>query len=215
MTNLSFLHIITLALIIAIGFILPSSNFAQYDLEISALLFIFFYLSKHLFLKKYLESGLFRLIESSVLTLVVLLVVNTTGKTGSPFFFLIYFLLFSLSLLESAFVSLIASLILIVFYLFSLPQTPEFKNLIPIFSLAFISPFSVYLGKEYLENQILRRKLILEEEDFLLFLSLKLKTILKKSLELLENNPSEREISRVKKELKHGIKLIEKYESQF
>ncbi len=208
-------HIVVLTFIIALGFALPASDFSKYDLEIASLLFIFFYLSKHLFLKKSLSYPLFRLLESSIFTLVVLLVVNTTGKTNSPFFFLIYFLLFSLSLLETPPISLGVSLVLIIFYLLSLPPSPDFKHLLPIFSLAFITPFSVYLGREYLENQILKRREALQEEDFLLFLSLKVKNHLNKALDILEGKPSEKESTEAKREIKKAKQLIEKYEAQF
>ncbi len=206
------LNIIILTFIIAIGFALPNTSFAKYDLEIAALLFIFLYLSKHVFFKK---IKTFRIIESATLTLVVLLTVNTTGGVSSPFFFLVYFLLFSLSLLETPEVSLGISFVLIIFYLFSLPPSPSFKNLLPVFSLAFITPFSLYLGREYLEIQLLRRKNALEKEDFLLFLSLKLKKHIKAALEALEGKTNEADLKKAKKELRAINKLIDKYEAQF
>lgn len=208
----SLFNIIILTIIIAFGFALPNTSLAKYDLEIAALLFIFFYLSKHIFFK-WLKN--LRIIESITLTLVVLLTVNTTGGVHSPFFFLIYFLLFSLSLLEAPEVSLATAFLLIIFYLLSLPPSPPFKSLLPIFSLAFITPFSLYLGKEYLEIQLLKRKEMLEKEDFLIFLTLKIKNHIKSALELLEGKVNESDIKKVQKELKTISKLIDKYESQF
>jgi len=208
----SFFNIIILTFTIAIGFALPNTNLAKYDLEIAATLFIFFYLSKHIFFR---HLRTFRIIESTTLTLVVLLTVNTTGGVKSPFFFLVYFLLFSLSLLEAPEVSLGVAFVLIFFYLFSLPPSPEFKTLLPIFSLAFITPFSLYLGKEYLEIQTLKRKESLEQEDFLLFLSLKIKKQLNSTLQLLEETTKSPDVKKIKNKLRKVIKLIDKYEAQF
>ncbi len=204
-------HILVLTISIALGFAFPQSTLAEYDLEIAAILFISFYLAKHLLLPK---GQKFRLLESVIFTLIVLLTVNTTGGVDSPFFFLVYFLLFSLALLLEPVISLTTSLTLVVFYLFSLPQNPAFKQLLPIFSLAFITPFALYLGKEYLEIKMLKRQKAMEEENFLLFLSLVIKSHIKKIKEYLENFQS-KDLPKIKKQIKELEKLIDRYEKSF
>ena len=143
-------HSLVLIFAIIIGFVYPKTSLAQYDLQISAGLFIFLYLMKRMFIEKSIYS---RLAESVVFTLIVLGIVNSTGGLTSPFFFLIYFLLFSLSLILEPVISVTSTIALITFFLLNLPQNQDIKALLPIISLAFITPFAMYMGQEHIESQ--------------------------------------------------------------
>jgi hypothetical protein len=202
-------HVIILIFTIALGFLFPKSTLAQYDLQIAASLFLFFFLVKKLALP---NSQPARLLESVIFTLIVLLIVNTTGATQSPFFFLIYFLLFSLSLLLEPVISMTTTLTLIVFFLFSLPKDQNFSILLPIFSLAFITPFALFLGKEYEENQKLKVKSQKSKEETFLFLSLILKNHLRNIQEATENFIGDHQLSIIKKQAEKMEKLIDKFE---
>jgi len=202
-------HSIILIVTIALGFFFSKSALAQYDIQIAASLFIFFFLVKKLTLPNSQPS---RLLESVIFTLIVLLIVNTTGATQSPFFFLIYFLLFSLSLLLEPIISMTTTLTLIVFFLLSLPKDQNFSVLLPIFSLAFITPFALFLGKEYEENQKLKVKGQKSKEETFLFLSLILKNHLKNIREATENFIGDHQLSMIKKQAEKMEKLIEKFE---
>jgi len=202
-------HVIILIFTIALGFLFPKSALAQYDIQIAASLFIFFFLVKKL---TFPNSQPSRLLESVIFTLIVLLIVNTTGATQSPFFFLIYFLLFSLSLLLEPIISMTTTLTLIVFFLLSLPKDQNFSVLLPIFSLAFITPFALFLGKEYEENQKLKVKGQKSKEETFLFLSLILKNHLKNIREATENFIGDHQLSMIKKQAEKMEKLIEKFE---
>jgi hypothetical protein len=207
--NKEITHSIILIFTIALGFLFPKSTLAQYDLQIAASLFLFFFLVKKLALP---NSQPARLLESVIFTLIVLLIVNTTGATQSPFFFLIYFLLFSLSLLLEPVISMTTTLTLIVFFLFSLPKDQNFSILLPIFSLAFITPFALFLGKEYEENQKLKVKSQKSKEETFLFLSLILKNHLRNIQEATENFIGDHQLSIIKKQAEKMEKLIEKFE---
>ena len=77
-------HAIILILAVALTFIFPKTNLAQYNLQISAGLFILLYLTKNFIVSKNIYS---RLIESVIFTLVIMGIVNSTGGLNSPFFF--------------------------------------------------------------------------------------------------------------------------------
>ena len=135
-------HALILIFTIVLTFIIPKTNLAQYDLQISAGLFIFLYLTKKFVISKNTYS---RLIESVVFTLIIMGIVNSTGGLTSPFFFLIYFLLFSLSIILEPIISITTTVTLIIFFLLNLPANQDFTTLLPIISLAFITPFAMFL----------------------------------------------------------------------
>ena len=206
------IHSLILIFTIALGFLFPRSALASYDLQIAALLFIFFFLVKKLALPNPPKA---RLLESVIFTLVVLLIVNTTGSVTSPFFFLIYFLLFSLSLLLEPIIAIVASLTLIIFFILSIPKDQNLSILLPIFSLAFITPFALFLGKEYEENQRLKAKSQELKEETFLFLSLILKNHLKKIAEAAENFLGDHQLLIIKKQTQKIQKIIDKFEKGF
>jgi len=206
--TLEIVHSITLVLIIALAFIFPKTPLAQYDLQIVALLFIILFLGKKFFQDRT------RLLESIVFTLIVLIIVNSTGGASSQFFFLIYFLLFSLSLLLEPIISITTTLTLVVFFLMSLPENQEIKNLLPIFSLAFLTPFAMFLGQEFKRNEKLKKTLVKNETETFLFLSLMLKNHLKSIKEALENFMGDHELHKIKKHSKEMERLIERFEKE-
>ncbi len=203
------IHSVILIFAIAISFVFPKTNLVNYDFQITAFLFLILYLSKKIFIVKNSPS---RLIESVVFTLVITSIVNTTGGVTSPFFFLIYFLLFSLSLLLEPLISVTATIALIVFYLFSLPQSQDIKTLLPIISLAFITPFALFLGSEHNKNEKLKAKNEKLQEDTFLFISLMLKNHLKNIKEAVENFVGDHQLDDIKKNANRMEKLIEKFE---
>jgi hypothetical protein len=189
------IHAIVLIFAIGLTFVFPQTQLAQYDLQFSAILFIILFLAK----KIIPESPKSKLLESVIFTLVILGIVNTTGASNSPFFFLIYFLLFSLSLLLEPVISIVTSLTLIIFYLLSLPPNQNLKTLLPIFSLAFITPFALFLSQQYLENQQAKIKNQKLKENTFLFLALVLKNHIKNIKEATENFLGDHQLQQIKK----------------
>lgn len=204
------IHAVVLIVTIVIGFVLPRTNLAQYDLQISAFLFIILFLAKKLFISKDSSS---RLIESVIFTLIIIGIVNTTGSVNSPFFFLIYFLLFSLSLLLEPLISVTSTITLIVFYLLSLPQGQDLKSFLPVISLAFITPFALFLGKEHVETEKLKSKNQKLQQDSLLFVSLMIKNHLKNIKNAVDNYVGDHELDTIKKAANKMEKLIDKFEN--
>ncbi len=209
-------HSLILIFSIAFSFLFAKTGLKNYDVQFAAILFIILFLAKKYLLPKNSPS---RLLESVIFTLIILTTVNTTGGADSPFFFLIYFLLFSLSLLLEPVVSMTISLALIVFFLLFIPESQNLKTLLPIFSLAFLTPFALFMGQEYTKIQKLRiRTKILEEnltqtkEDAFLFLSLMLKNHLKNIKMSAENFMGDHELDKIKKNIAKMEKLIDQYE---
>ena len=203
------IHSIILIATIAVSFLFPKTSLAQYDLIISAGLFIVLFLVKKIISVNHPRS---RLIESVIFTFVVLTIVNTTGGITSPFFFLLFFLIFSLSLLLEPVISVVSTLALIIFFILFLPEGQSFKSLLPIISLAFLTPFALFLGEEYIEikkSKIKNQKL---QENTFLFLSLILKNHLKNIKQALENYMGDHELEIIKKTVNRMEKLIEKFE---
>ncbi|PJC33667.1 hypothetical protein CO048_02595 [Candidatus Roizmanbacteria bacterium CG_4_9_14_0_2_um_filter_35_15] len=202
-------HSLVLVFTIVLTFIFPKTNLASYELQITAGLFVILYLAKKIFVP---ESSQSRLIESVIFTLVILGIINSTGGLSSPFFFLNYFLLFSLSLLLEPIISITTTLTLIIFFLFSLPANQSFSTLLPIISLAFITPFALYLGEEHRKNEKLKVKNEKTKEETFLFLSLLLKNHLKNIKEAIENFVGDHELTSIRKSVSRMEKLIEKFE---
>lgn len=202
-------HALILVFAIVLTFIFPKTNFAQYDMQISAGLFIILYLIKKTFISKNIYS---RLTESVIFTLLIMGVVNSTGGLSSPFFFLIYFLLFSLALILEPIVSITTTSTLIIFFLLGLPQNQSFKMLIPIVSLAFITPFAMFLGQEQIENQKTKNENQKQKEETYLFLSLLIKNHLKNIKEAAQNFVGDHQLEIIKKSVTRMEKLIEKFE---
>ncbi|MDH7475890.1 MAG: hypothetical protein QHH09_00260 [Microgenomates group bacterium] len=204
------IHSVILIITILLTFIFPKTSLAQYDLQISALLFIILYLSKKFLAKSASQSS--RLIESVVFTLIILLIVNSTGGVNSVFFFLIYFLLFSLSLLLEPVISITTTVTLIICFLLSLPPNQSFSTLLPIFSLAFLTPFALFMGQEFIELQKSKRQNQQLQEDTFLFLSLMIKNHLRVINKALENFMGDHELNTIKKQVENMKRLIDKYE---
>src|SRR3989344_7248351 len=204
------MHALILVFAIVLTFIFPKTNLAQYDLQISAGLFIILYLTKKIFISKNIYS---RLIESVIFTLVIMGIINVTGGLDSPFFFLIYFLLFSLSIILEPIVSITTTATLIVFFLLNLPQNQNFKTLIPIISLAFITPFAMFLGSEHIKIRQLAEKNEKNKEETFLFLSLLLKNHLKNIRDAAQNFVGDHQLEIIKKSAQRMEKMIEKFEN--
>ncbi len=201
------LHSIILVLAIAFSFLFARSPLAIYDLQLAAILFITLFL-----LKRFVKTN--RAFEAIIFTIIVFVIVNTTGGLQSQFFFLIYFLLFALSLLLEPIETIIATLTAILFYLIYLPQNNLLENLIPLISLALLTPFAMFMGQEFLKNENLKVKNAKEHENTFLFLSLLFKNHLKNIRQSLENFMGDKELGEIKQSTNNMEKLIEKFEQE-
>ena len=202
-------HALILVFTVVLTFIFPKTDLAQYNLQISAGLFILLYLAKKFIISKNIYS---RLIESVIFTLIIMGIVNSTGGLTSPFFFLIHFLLFSLSIILEPVISITTTVTLIIFFLLNLPPNQSFVTLMPIISLAFITPFAMFLGQEKIDSEKLKAKSEKTKEETFLFLSLLLKNHLKNIKEAAQDFVGDHQLEIIKKSAARMEKLIEKFE---
>ncbi len=101
-----------------------------------------------------------------------LIIFHSQGLT-SPFFFLIYFLLFTIAFQNPPTTTLSYSLALIILLAQSLNSL---SSLIPLLSLLLITPLSWFIGQQYLAKTKTDTDLAISETNILLWLSLKFKT---------------------------------------
>lgn len=167
MPNRVALHLAILTIAVVLTFLwVTDSLLANYTLQLTAVLVLALIASRHLH-----RPSRFRLVESIVSTICVLLVTTTTGGTSSPLFFLNHFLLFELSLILEPAIPMFLSLALITFYLFS-HQVGEGSSLLPLLSFPFMTPLAYYFGLIYNKSvnqhrelkNLSRRVVDLEEE---------------------------------------------------
>lgn len=132
-------------------------------------------------------------VDLTLLTSMILLLVTETAGLTSPFFFLLYFLLFGVSMLYEIEATLVLTGVLILFFLF-LPGTDlgDIAHLSELLALIMITPLAIIFGHQYetvLEEKkaraVLAKHLGKQETDTLLFLSLNLKSTLVKALDSL------------------------------
>lgn len=203
-------HSTILIVCIVLAFIFPQTILVAYDIEIVAALFVILFIVRRfsLFSKKT------RLFESVVFTLIITGLITTTGGLGSPYFFLVHFLLFALTLLLEPIIPIIVTLVLMVFFLFSLSGQATIQQLLPIFSLALLTPFALILGNEYEETKRLKKSLSSEKENTFLFLSLMLKNNLKEIQQNLDNFRGDHELSSIKRQVRNMGKMIDMFEKE-
>lgn len=131
-----------------------------------------------------------------LIALLVNLIVFATSGLNSPFFFLIYFLLFVIAFQNPATTTLSYSLFLVLILSQSL-NSPI--SAISLCSLLLITPLAWFIGKQFLEKTKDEEIIAADETDVLLWHSLKLKTglcqIIDSSSELLSSplQPSQKE----------------------
>ena len=105
------------------------------------------------------------LIDVSIISLIVFLLVFSTGTLFSPLFFLMYFLLFGVSLLFEPESAITLSLVAGIFFLFT-PKKDFLHEILQLSSLVIISPLAVIFGKQYLKLLQSESKIrILETEE--------------------------------------------------
>lgn len=200
-------HGVILVIVVALAFIFPRSSLAAYDLQLYALLFIALFAGKRFF-----KAG--KLLDSVIFTFVILALINTTGGALSPYFFLAYFLLFSISLLLEPVVSIPLTIATVIFFFIFFPEKTGIQGMLPIFSLAFLMPFSLFMGKEYEKNIALKNKNVALQKDTFLFLSLMVRNHIKAIKNSVENFMGDHDLHDIKKATNEMENLIEKFEKE-
>jgi hypothetical protein len=123
-----------------------------YTLQLIALLVLIYFLKNISKLKiENQKLKISRYIDAVILTMVVLLLIFSTGGTTSPLFFLAYFLLFGISFLFEPKLAISYSIILIIFFLANTNGESPQDYLKP-FSLILVSPLALFFGQQFLQS---------------------------------------------------------------
>ncbi len=155
---------------------------AYYNLQITGLIIIFYFVARTLV--KNLRTVTL-LLDAMVFTSLTLLLVSATGAVHSPVFFLLYFLLFAISLLFEPLQAILVTISLLLIFLIEGWTSLDNQALVNLATLILITPLAIILGKKYLETlenlgkiQILRKIISKEETDSLLWISTQAKPTL-------------------------------------
>lgn len=142
------LHIVIMTLSVLLIFLwVMVEGLAMYSLQLSALLLIFLVVSHRV-----LKVSSFKLVESTISTMAVLLVTYSTGGLSSPLFFLNYFLLFELSLLLEPLISIATSVLLLLFFFFTTDASYTPLNYVQLLAFPLITPFAYFFGTLTIKN---------------------------------------------------------------
>jgi hypothetical protein len=160
---------------------------SYYNLQLIAVFIIFFFINQ--IITRHHRAKINLTIDAVVFTMIILLLVISTGGLTSPLFFLIYFLMFGLALLFEPLISFSLALAMVLFFLFTPSQTEVKNELLQLFSLILITPVALFFGKQHLkvlqdeekikileeEGKIIEEQIKQEESDILLWTCLDLK----------------------------------------
>jgi hypothetical protein len=161
-----------------------------YTLQLIALFVLAYFVNQFYFRrKKQVFSRTNLTIEAIIFTMVVLLLVASTGGLTSPLFFLTYFLMFGLALLFEPLITFSLALAMVFFFLLRPVKETLLQEGLQLLSLLLVTPLAMFFGRQYLklladeekikilqeESQIIEEEIKKEETDVLLWSSLELK----------------------------------------
>ena len=92
-----------------------------------------------------------------ILLLITLALIFLTGEISSPFFFLLYFLTFSVAFFFNPKIVFLVTGTLIILLFPSTLRTDLTRNLIMLFSLFLLSPIAFFLGSDYQQKRRIKK----------------------------------------------------------
>jgi hypothetical protein len=170
----------TLFLIIAVFltfFWTNSPSLSGYTVQLAALFILLYFLNQFFSKKQKTPLKLKKIIDGLIFTIVVLLLVGSTGSLSSPLFFLVYFLMFGLALLLGPTATFSLGLAIILLFSLTSQKTEPLPEMIQLLSLLLVTPLASFFSSQYLKS--------LEAENKI--------TILKKEADVLENQIQDQE----------------------
>lgn len=222
MKSHTLLHMLLLLLAVAGSYVLAHTLGATHDIEIVAGFFIIYILCKKFVPDKQQTYSSFQLLDALFFTLTLMTIVLTTGGLLSPFFFLVYFLLFALGLMLEPLISLTTALGIIAAFLPYLPVQAGLTQLAPLLALPFLVPFAVYMGNEHRKRALqqqaydsLSAEHTSKQQDALLFISTVVRGHIKSLLESVENFHGDHELNEIRTSARRLQKLIDKFEKSY
>lgn len=166
------LHSLFLITAVVLAFFWTNSPvLSAYTLQLIAFFVILFFINQFLARKKdsFKPASFLKIsnltIDAVVFTLIVMLLVYSSGGLTSPLFFLVYFLMFGLSLLFEPAITLSLTGIIIIFFLLTPGKQDPLAEALQLLSLILITPLALFFGNQYLKLLKSQEKIkILEDE---------------------------------------------------
>jgi cell division protein FtsB len=142
---------IILAASLGVAFFWSKSEFlSSYLLQFVALVILAFFIFQFIARKSKLSKKIKTTFDFLLLTLVIYLIIFSTGSLSSPVFFLTYFLLFAISLLFEPSAALSLATISSIFFLFG-DKKELLTELVQLGSLFLITPLALIFGSQYIK----------------------------------------------------------------
>lgn len=155
MSKYVILHsLILIGAICLLFFWVTDEQLAVYSLQLTAILLLTLLVSH-----RFLRLNHFKMLESVISTIAVLLVVGSTGGVASPFFFLNYFLLFELSLILEPLVPLILAGTIILFYFTTSETGTTLLQMAELLAFPCMTPLAYFFGKIYRKEENQKREI--------------------------------------------------------
>lgn len=149
------LHTIILGVAVTLTFFwVLDEKLSGFSLQLSAILLLTLVITHRI-----LKPPSFKLVESTVSTIAILLVTQATGGISSPLFFLNYFLLFELSLLLEAIIPMVLSIFLIFFYFLTNDVAASPFLITALLAFPTMTPLAYYFGRVYQREENQKREL--------------------------------------------------------
>lgn len=165
------LHSLFLLTAVVLAFFWTNSpTLSPYTLQLVAAFVLLFFLNQFFFRRQRKNKIPFAqrttlTIDGMILTLVVMLLVYSTGGLTSPLFFLVYFLMFGLALIFEPLITLTLASAMILFFLLTPTKQEPLNEALQLFSLLLITPLALFFGSQYLKLLESEEKIkILKEE---------------------------------------------------
>lgn len=165
-------------------------SLSVYTIQLIALFVLAYFINQfYMRRKKQPFSKINLTLDAVVFTMVILLLIASTGGLTSPLFFLIYFLMFGLALLFEPAITLSLALAMVLFFVLQPTKEAPMIEALQLLSLLLITPLAMFFGKQYLkvleneekikileeETEIMEEQIEQEETDILMWASLDLK----------------------------------------
>ena len=144
------IHSLLILIVISLSFFLVRIEvFADFKLQITSLVIALYLLFQFLVKKGIVKlEGQKETIDLLAISFVIFFLIFSTGGLNSPLFFLVYFLLFGISLLLEPGTAASTTLFAFLFFLLG-PKQDFWTEILQLSSLFLIAPLALIFGKQY------------------------------------------------------------------
>ncbi len=213
-TSRSLLHIFVLIIVLSSAFIVSLTPIKNWYLEISAVLVLVYILVRRFLARSSIAYDIRGLIHASIFAFIAMYTVLSSGGLQSPYFFLLYFLIFSLSILLDPIVSLVTAIAVMFLFTWHISTSFSLESIVPLISLPFLVPFAVFLGREHQDLIATTYNKEEEESSTFLFLSVVIKGHLDSLHNIVMNFKGDHDLHAMSRILKRTRTLIDQFEDQ-